>query len=162
MVSRWIDFVRLPVVAMTFPGHSQSHRSAVRLVILTGIFSLVGLFLALGAGAERGARFSKTCSMEMSCCVTRAHGDDCGHSQAEVRHDVPPGFRQALEVELEAACGCPAPASTLFSGNDGLITLLGDGIDRAFGEKIGFARDISRRITGSDLPFSSRGPPSNS
>ncbi len=122
MVSRWSDFARSPIVPMNFPGHKHSHRAAVRLVVLTGIFSLVGLFLALGVGADRADRFSKTCSMGTSCCVNRARGELCDHPPAEARHDVPPGVRRVVGFEIEAACGCPAPASAFVFRNDGLIT----------------------------------------
>jgi hypothetical protein len=105
---------------MSFSG--QSRQSALNLVLLTGVFSLVGLFLALGVGADRADRFSKTCSMGMACCVAPGRGNDCTHVHSESGHDVPPGFRRGVRFELEAACGCPASASAFLYRNDSLIT----------------------------------------
>lgn len=161
MFPRWFDFVRSPVVPMSFPGHSSSSRAALRMVVLTGVFSLVGLFLALGVGADRTDRFSKTCSMGMSCCVERARGGDCDHVQSEAGHDVPPEVRRTTGSSgIAAACGCPAPISASFFRNDSLITSSVFGEESLFFVKSGFFRDVLRGNSGRDFSFSSRAPPS--
>jgi hypothetical protein len=154
MFSRWFDFVRSPVVPMPFSG--QSRQSALNMVLVTGVFSLVGLFLALGA--DRTDRFSKTCSMGMACCVKR--GGACDHPPSEARHDVPPGVRRAIGFEIEAACGCPTPASVFVFRNDGLITSSDFGGTGLLVGEVACFEWVPGYAPNRDLPISPRAPPS--